>query len=265
MELNGKAPTSDRALQILQQVRENQVKLSEEKAQREAWNHRKTILDDFKYDLTDPEEYAVHARLIQSIGDNLMMREYGRFEIDDRNRSVLKFLTYYFNGCPLAERVFPNENYKIHKNILLVGEPGTGKTMLMQVFSDYLRATKNGNYFANVSATQLMNYYKINGHIDKYTYNESGSNKMFEGAPVNVCLNDLGLGTEQQKSYGTLLSQVTDEFLFARYEIYQQQGKRYHITSNLTVEDLKNRFEGRLIDRFKTFNVIALTGGSRRK
>ena len=88
---------------------------------------------------------------------------------------------------------------------------------------------------------------------------------MFEGAPVNVCLNDLGLGTEQQKSYGTLLSQVTDEFLFARYEIYQQQGKRYHITSNLTVEDLKNRFEGRLIDRFKTFNVIALTGGSRRK
>lgn len=84
-------------------------------------------------------------------------------------------------------------------------------------------------------------------------------------APFGVCLNDLGLATEKQKSFGTLLSQITDEFLFARYEIYQQYGKRYHITSNLTVRELKERFEKRLIDRFKSFNVIELHGGSRRK
>ena len=71
--------------------------------------------------------------------------------------------------------------------------------------------------------------------------------------------------TEKQKSFGTVLSQVTDEFLFARYEIYQQSGKRYHITSNLNVKDLKERFEERLIDRFKSFNVIELKGASRRK
>ena len=134
----------------------------------------------------------------------------------------------------------------------------------MQIFSDYLRATRNGSFFHNVSATQLMNYYKVNGHIDKYTYNETAGGKSFEGQPVNVCLNDLGLMTENQKSYGTLLSQVTDEFLFARYEIYQHLGIRYHITSNLCVSELKNRFEARLVDRFKSFNVIELRGGSRR-
>lgn len=231
----------------------------------EAQKHRRITLSGFKYDLTDPDQYAIHAQLIKNIGDSLMLREYGSYQIDEHNANVLKFLTYYFNGCKLAESVFPEERYKIHKNILLVGEPGTGKTMIMQIFSDYLRVTRNSNYFVNISATQLMNYYKVNGHIDKYTYNETTDKQSFEGNPVNVCLNDLGLGTEKQKSYGTVLSQVTDEFLFARYEIYQQQGKRYHITSNLCVRDLKNRFEGRLIDRFKSFNVIELRGGSRRK
>ena len=76
-------------------------------------------------------------------------------------------MTYYFNNCILAENVFPDEDYKLHKNILLVGEPGTGKTMIMQIFSDYLRATNNENYFRNISMTQLMNYHKVYGHIDK--------------------------------------------------------------------------------------------------
>ena len=155
--------------------------------------------------------------MIKYIGDTLMLREFSSFQIDEHNKDVLRFLTYYFNGCKLAESVFPNENYKIH------------------------------------------------GHIDKYTYNEQINDKSFDGSPINVCMNDLGLITEQQKSFGTVLSQVTDEFLFARYEIYQQSGKRYHITSNLNVKDLKERFEERLIDRFKSFNVIELKGASRRR
>ncbi len=194
-----------------------------------------------------------------------MMREFSEFQIDENNRDVLRFLIYYFNGCKLAESVFNDEEYKIHKNILLVGEPGAGKTMLMQVFSDYLRAIKSERYFRNISITQMMNYYKINGHIDRYTFNELADPKASEGTPFDVCLNDLGLGTEKQKSFGTTLTLVTDEFLFARYEIYQQYNKRYHITSNLTVADLKSRFEGRLVDRFKSFNVIELHGQSRRK
>ena len=202
--------------------------------------------------------------MVAEFGNSLMLREYSDFQIDEYNQKVLRFLLLYFNGSVEAEKVFPEEDYKIHKNLLLIGEPGTGKTMLMQIFADYLRATRNDNQFTNISATQLMNYYKVNGHIDKYTYNETASTQTFNGAPFNVCLNDLGLMTEKQKSYGTMLTQVTDEFLFARYEIYQQMGKRYHITSNLSVKDLKKRFEERLVDRFKSFNVIELRGGSRR-
>lgn len=228
--------------------------------------HRKTIVKGFKYDLSDGAEFSRHANLVKGIADNLMLREYRTFQIDEHNFKVLRFLLYYFNGCKLAEEVFPNEEYKISKNILLIGEPGTGKTLLMQIFADYLRATQNDLAFRNISATQLMNYHKVNGHINKYTYNEDGKNDAYDGcAPFHICLNDLGLMTEAQKSFGTMLTQITDEFLFARYEIYQQYQKRYHITSNLNVGDLKKRFEGRLMDRFKSFNIVELRGGSRRK
>ena len=192
-----------------------------------------------------------------------MGREFREFEVDENNSKVLSFLLYYFNGCRYAEQVFPDEDYKIHKNLLLVGEPGTGKTMLMQIFSDYLRLTHNPNTFENLSVTQMMNY-KMNGHIDRHTFNE-GQSKGFKPEPFNICLNDIGLETENQKSYGTSLNSVIDEFLYARYEIYQQFGKMYHITSNLDAEEFKKRFADRLVDRFKSFNLIPLRGNSRRK
>ena len=99
--------------------------------------------------------------------------------------------------------------------------------------------------------------------IDLYTYNENQS-KGFKPNPFNICLNDIGLETENQKSYGTSLDSVIDEFLYARYEIFQQYGKKYHITSNLGIAEFKKRFGPRLVDRFKTFNVLPLCGESRR-
>ena len=72
-------------------------------------SHRRTILRGFKYDLTDEEQYNLHAKMIKGIADSLMLREYGDYVVDDHNRNVLRFLTYYFNGCKLAEGIFPNE------------------------------------------------------------------------------------------------------------------------------------------------------------
>ena len=57
------------------------------------------------------------------------------------------------------------------------------------------------------------------------------------------------------------------DFFHARNEIWAQQGKFAHITTNLTASELKEYFAdgyGRLEDRFKTYNVIHLKGQSRR-
>ena len=251
-------------LQEIQEQNSLDVKLKKTQITNLLNRHKKTILQGFEYDLSVSTEFYAHRDLIRGIGSNYTEREFRDFEVDENNSKVLSFLLYYFNGCRYAEQVFPNEDYKIHKNLLIVGAPGTGKTMLMQIFSDYLKLTRNPNSFENLSVTQMMNYYKMNGHIDRYTYNEH-EDKGFNPSPFNICLNDIGLETENQKSYGTSLNSVIDEFLYARYEIYQQFGKMYHITSNLSVDKFKERFENRLIDRFKSFNVIPLLGRSRRK
>lgn len=217
------------------------------------------------FDMTDENEFKSHTALVKSIGNNYMGREFRDFEVDENNRLLMRFLLYYFHGCHLATEVYPNQGFTSYKNLLLLGEPGTGKTMIMQVYADYLKLLGINTAYHNISVTQMMNYYKQHGHIDRYTYNEEGANKSFDGNPLHVCLNDIGLETEAQKSYGTSLTSVIDEFLFARYEIYQHRMIHYHLTSNLTVAEIKHRFENRLVDRFKSFNVIPLTGGSRRK
>ena len=216
-------------------------------------------------DMADSRVYNQHANAIMWVANNVVLAHQRRkFVVDDNNRDVLRFLTYYFNGCPLAEEVFPGRGYKLHKHIMLQGAVGTGKTLLMQIFSEYLRITGNPRFFHNLSVTQMVNYYPLHNNLDRYTFNEEG-NKGFKCEPINICLNDIGV--QSTKFYGTDTETLTNEFLHARNEIWTQYHKMAHLTTNLTNEQLKQKYRdgfGRLLDRFKTYNIIPLTGDSRR-
>lgn len=216
-------------------------------------------------DLENPRLFNAHAKALLWVADNVVLRHQRRkFVIDDDNRDVMRFMLYYFNGCPLAETVFPSRGYKLHKHLLLMGAVGTGKTLLMQVFSEYLRITRNPRFFHNLSVTQMVNYYTLHNNLDRFTYNEE-ENRGFQCMPVNVCLNDVGV--QSAKFYGTDTELLTNEFLHARNEIWTIWHKMAHLTTNLTVAQLRDKYQdgfGRLLDRFKTYNVIPLTGGSRR-
>lgn len=216
-------------------------------------------------DLENPKVFNAHANALLWVANNVVMRPQRRaFVIDDDNRDILRFMLYYFNGCPLAETVFPSRAYKLHKHLLLMGAVGTGKTVLMQVFSEYLRITRNPRFFHNLSVTQMVNYYTLHNNLDRYTYNEE-ENRGFQCTPVNVCLNDLGV--QSTRFFGTDTELLTNEFLHARNEIWTIYHKMAHLTTNLTIPQLQEKYRdgfGRLLDRFKTYNVIPLTGGSRR-
>jgi len=209
------------------------------------------------------EEYNIHAILIKDIGDTLLENEGKEFVVDENNRMILRFLLFYFNRMKECETIFPGENHSIKKNLLLIGPPGTGKTLIMQLFSEYLKRSNSELNYRNIGATEILNYQKMNGHINLFTYNIQDS-KTFEGKPVNLCINDIGTDTENQKSYGTELSTIIDEFLYARYEIWLNKGKMYHITTNMDPGDFKQTYDSRLVDRMKAFNVLKLTGNSRR-
>lgn len=216
-------------------------------------------------DLAIKEVFNAHASTLMWVANNMVLAHQRRkFVVDDNNRDVLRFLLYYFNGCPLAEDVFPGRGYKLHKHLMLMGAVGTGKTLLMQVFSEYLRITDNPRYFFNLSVTQMVNYYTLHNNLDRYTYNEE-ENRGFQCMPVNICLNDIGV--QSTKFYGTDTELLTNEFLHARNEIWTNYHKMAHLTTNLTIEQLQQKYKdgfGRLLDRFKTYNVIPLAGESRR-
>lgn len=211
-----------------------------------------------------PEVYQAHMRLLVQIANKVLAYQHRKFVIDDNNGDVLRFLLYYFNNCSLAEKVFPGRGYKLHKHIMLHGNVGTGKTLLMEIFSEYLRYTDNPNFFYNLSVTQMINYYTLHNNLDRYTFNEE-ANRGFQCKPVNICLNDIGVQTTT--FYGMDTKVLTDEFLHARNEIWSQYHLKAHVTTNLSIEQLKKKYAdgfGRLIDRFKTYNVIPLGGESRR-
>lgn len=219
------------------------------------------------FDLQDEGTYKAHAKLLLYIANNVVLaRQRRQFVIDDNNRSVIRFLLYYFNGCPLAEEVFPGRGYKLHKNIMLQGGVGVGKTMLMQVFSEYLMRIRSPRFFYNLSVTQMVNYHTLHNNLDRFTFNEE-ENRGFQCTPVNICLNDIGI--QDKTFFGMDTGLLTDEFLHARNEIWTQYGKCAHLTTNLDDKALRKRFErndgfGRLVDRFKTYNIIPMGGVSRR-
>lgn len=221
-------------------------------------------------DLTDPDIFRLHFDLLRFVADEIVLAPQRRkFVIDEHNKGIIIFLLYYFNDCPLAEQIFPDKRYKLAKPLLIRGEKGVGKTFLMQLFSEYLRRTKNPNHFFNVSVTEMVNYYTINNNLNRYTYNDRSGTKednTFDGCrPSNVCLNDIGLQT--QSFFGQNTKTLVTEFLHARYEIWTQYGMRGHLTTNLSVQQLAKEFAdpyGRTTDRFKSYNILELTGNSRR-
>lgn len=209
--------------------------------------------------------FQAHAQTLLWIANNVVLAHQRRkFVVDENNRDILRFLLYYFNGCPKAEEVFPNRGYKLHKHIMLMGEVGTGKTLLMQIFSEYLHYTKNPRAFYNLSVTQMVNYYTLHNNLDRYTYFEE-ENRGFQCTPVNICLNDIG--TDSITFFGMDTKLLTNQFLHARNEIWVHYHKYAHVTTNLTMEQLKEEYKdgfGRLVDRFKTYNIVPLGGKSRR-
>lgn len=220
-------------------------------------------------DLSVPEIFKLHWDFLCQVADIVLAPQRRRFVIDEHNKQIILFMLYYFNNCPLAEQVFPDKRYKLAKPLLVRGDKGVGKTFLMQLFSEYLRRIKSPNFFFNVSVTEMVNYYTINNNLNRYTYNDRSGTKednTFDGCrPSNVCLNDVGLQT--QTFFGQDGKKLVTEFLHARYEIWTQWNCRGHLTTNLSVQALAKEFAdayGRTVDRLKSYNIIDLTGSSRR-
>ena len=155
------------------------------------------------------------------------------------NKALFRDLLAYFTGAT-------NETMlDLSKGIFLYGQPGRGKTQIMDFMLDFLRAV---NYYPFLSVSCKRIEYDVGA--DKTTEHLS---RYFHG---HVCFHDLGFESEQQKVFGSVVRPM-ETIIEQRYI----NGARTHVTSNVKPEFLDQFYDMRITSRaHEMFNFIHLEG-----
>jgi len=151
-------------------------------------------------------------------------------------------------------------NLNLNKGIYLSGEYGVGKSTLMKCFRQWLADwwPFNGNGFMVTSIEEIIESYKKENNLNKFTncINEDGFNN-----PRHLLINEFGKKIDE-KIYGTEAKHIINNLMMIRYDIFQNQGKLTHITSN----SMPYNDDKALNDRYvEMFNLIIIDGKSFRK
>lgn len=226
-----------------------------------------------------PEEAIAGAfKHFESIASTIVAQQGDSFVKDERTANLYYFVVAYLHRwtghfakatAELRRLGMIQESY-IDRPLCIIGDKGVGKTLLMLTASTYAEELALWDrWFISTSAQELLNHFRVNSNLDYYTYNAQGEQAIqgytFTSGVNSVCLNDLGIELEsKQQHYGTDLRSVVEEFLMARYELYQSKGSMCHVTTNLDLDKLSTEYPPRLVDRLKQYNFIFWRGNSKR-
>ncbi|WP_050710496.1 hypothetical protein [Dysgonomonas sp. HGC4] len=173
------------------------------------------------------------------------------FVIDSSNRGVVTNLFNYFNGI--------EGKYSLDKGLWIYGDIGTGKSSLMQIFSEYMKLEFNG--FKLHICNGIANAYSVSGDLDLYTYNQHG----YIGKPVWMCFDELGREAVPANHFGTKLN-VMQHILHIRYSLWQSSRLKTFVTTNCDPFQIESLYGDFIRDRIREmFNVILVEGNSRRQ
>lgn len=172
------------------------------------------------------------------------------YVVDEENKPVLAQLVHYF-----AQTGGSNLNTK--KGVLLAGNVGSGKTMLMEIFNQLVRRS---NPFYKTTARQVAKDYAADGLTALVRYLKQFRKTPAGLVPVDFFFDDLG-AEDNKKHYGNEAN-VMAEVIYDRYELYIRFGTRTHFTTNLTPEELEEKYGVRAYSRLcQMCNFLVLGNG----
>lgn len=170
------------------------------------------------------------------------------FAFDDFNTVIFRNMFYYFCFDARCE-------WNLHKGIALIGGVGSGKTILFEIFSTMLARhfQWSPRRFPIVKASAILREYK-----------EGGDASLASRSSGNLCIDDVGDEAEALKLYGNSIP-VVEELLKARYERHKAGNGITHITSNLDIGQVIEKYGDRAADRMgQMMTFVSVPGGSRR-
>ena len=193
------------------------------------------------------------------------------FVLDDENRDAVTAFVAYFTGN--AEEM---EKYNIdpRKGILLMGNPGSGKSMLFRIMRDCShsdtpvefgeRTLLEKNFFRrfNLYTTEHMaKLFMSKGEEALLPFGKNAST-LINGDWINkdACFDDLG-AEEIRNLYGNK-KEVMVDIIHERYDHFIEHGLKTHFSTNLTADgknSIEERYQSRIRSRLRHMcNVIKL-------
>lgn len=210
---------------------------------------------NYLMNLNKPREYKKFKA--EEVRD--LLNESG-FVIDKDNEQVIWLLCLYFTN----DERFDLEGYDLTKGIVLFGGVGVGKTTLMKRFFK----NQHQSYIMKM-CREIEDEYAADGDHVLTSYglprNATLNGDPFGHQVLGYCFDDLG--TEPMGKYYGKQSNVMAEIILNRYD-RDVPYNQTHLTTNLTIEEVKDRYGSRVTDRMRQmFNLIAFdkNAPSRRK
>jgi len=160
------------------------------------------------------------------------------YDIDNDNAKALEAILNYFSGVDTKEA-------PLSKGLLIRGSIGSGKTMTLKIIQ---KITKN---FAITNIRDIVAEFNFNGFegINDYV-------KKFERV-----IDDIG--SESNGKYYGNDTDVVQELIIRRYELFQSKGLKTHFTTNLgTNDDILSKYGERAYDRLKEMCTLVILGNN---
>lgn len=184
------------------------------------------------------------------------------FIVDSITDPILNMLACYFS----EDKFFEQNGLSLKKGLALFGGVGVGKTTLMGLFQE-----NHVQSYTVIPCIKLANKYTDEGPegIERYfsSIKIPVNGNRFGNRELGICFDDLGTETIPAKHFGNDKN-VMAELILSRYENRNIPLNQTHITTNLTVDEIEQKYGTRVKDRMREmFNMIEfpIDAKSRRK
>ena len=158
------------------------------------------------------------------------------WENEDQLRNIVN---YFGEGETTLDR---------RKGIIIRGTVGVGKTLFLNLIQKWV--VKG---FAFNPVHEVVRKFNTDGNkgVEKYI------------TPLERMFDDIG-AEDEGRYYGNK-TEVMEDVIYPRYELFTSRGVRTHFTSNLGNEDFKNKYDARIYDRLREMCTVVNWEGTESK